>query len=84
MTPLALSRMDGIASPVTLDWSTVRTLHSQTQTNTPTAIFTWLQQSPSLRGVHVVLDTLDRCERRKVRNQLLAMGCTVTAKVKFA
>ncbi len=84
MTPLALSRMLGIDSPVTLDWSTVRALHSQTQTNTPTAIFTWLQQSPSLRGVHVVLDTADRLERRKIRNQLLAMGCTVTSRLKFA
>ncbi len=87
MTPLALSRMNGIAAPVTLDWSTIRALHSHTQTNTSSALFSWLTQSPSLRGVHVVLDTVDvsdRQERRKVRNQLLAMGCTVTAKVRMA
>ncbi len=79
--------MDGIASPVTLDWSMVRNLHSQTHTNTSSEIFSWLTQSPSLRGVHVVLDTLDvsdRLERRKIRNQLLAMGCTVTSKMKCA
>ena len=87
MTPLALSRLQDAKSPVTLDWSTIRALHSHTQTNTSSALMSWLTQSPSLRGVHVVLDTVDmsdRHERRKVRNQLLAMGCTVTAKLRFA
>lgn len=87
MTPLALSRMNGVTAPVTLDWSTFRALHSHTQTNTSSALLLWLTQSPSPRGVHIVLDTVDasdRLERRKMRNKLLAMGCTVTAKVRMA
>lgn len=79
MTPLATQLLAGSTAPVTLDWAESQ----QTHTNTPSSLLSWLRQSPSLRGVHVVLSTADRAERRAIRNELLALGCVVTSKMRI-